>query len=273
MVDRAVHRPMAFRQPARSLEHRSRQHSRGTGHRDRVVPLQSARRRYRVPCRATYPALLVVFLGAPRLAYRYWEGQPLRSFRARAGQTRPGRSVPDAPAKFWCASCCARTVTCHLGFLDDNAALRGAKVHWVPVLGGLGSAAPAQSRGLAAETLLIAMPSASNAQMQRVVEACGSSRASHFAAAPRLQDVVSGRMSFNELKGSLADPEDLLGRDPGATWPGPLSASACPASASWQPAAAVRSVPNCAGRWHALALESLTILELSEYNFIELHRN
>ena len=93
-----------------------------------------------------YPALLVVFLGAPRLAYRYWKDSrfdlsvrvPAKRVlvlgAGRAGEVlvrellRENRYLP-------------------LGFLDDNAALRGAKVNWGTRARRPGSAAPAQSRG------------------------------------------------------------------------------------------------------------------------------
>jgi FlaA1/EpsC-like NDP-sugar epimerase len=67
------------------------------------------------------------------------------------------------------------------------------------------------AREVAADMLLIAMPSISNQQMQRVVELC-ESVGLPFQTVPRLQDVVEGRSSFNQLKQVAI--EDLLGRAP-----------------------------------------------------------
>ena len=156
-----------------------------------------------------YPAVLVVFLGAPRLAYRFWKDSRLDLFQASAaervlvlGAGRAGEAlVRDLKRenKF-------RAV----GFVDDNASLRGAKLHGVPVLGTL-ERLPEIAAEVAARMLLIAMPSATNAQMRRIVELCESTGLP-FRTVPRLDDVVSGRSQFNELKEVAI--EDLLGRDP-----------------------------------------------------------
>jgi FlaA1/EpsC-like NDP-sugar epimerase len=87
--------------------------------------------------------------------------------------------------------------------------LRSAKVHGVPVLGTI-ERLPELAGEVAAEMLLIAMPSATNTQMQRVVELCEQTGVP-FRTVPRLQDVVAGRMTFNELKEVAI--EDLLGRE------------------------------------------------------------
>ena len=207
-----------------------------------------------------YPALLVVFLGTPRLAYRYWKDSrfdlsvriPAKRVlvlgAGRAGETlvrellRENRYRP-------------------VGLLDDNASLRGAKVHGVPVLGTLDQLQQ-RAHEVAAEMLLIAMPSASNAQMQHVVEACEQSGVP-FRTVPRLQDVVSGRMAFNELKEVAI--EDLLGRDPVQ-----LDWTAIRIGLSGKRVLVTGgggSIGSELCRQVArLGVESLTILELSEYN-------
>jgi FlaA1/EpsC-like NDP-sugar epimerase len=158
---------------------------------------------------ALYPLTLLVSLGAPRWLYRFWKDsrygggprvQPMRVLVVGAGSAgealvrdlrREGRFRP-------------------VGLIDDNRALRGAKVHGVPVLGELEQLGEI-AREVAAEMLLIAMPSASNQQMQRAVELCEDSGLP-FRTVPRLQDVIDGRSSFNELKEVAI--EDLLGREP-----------------------------------------------------------
>jgi FlaA1/EpsC-like NDP-sugar epimerase len=213
-----------------------------------------------------YPAALVVLLGAPRMAYRYWKDSrfdlatrvPAKRVlvlgAGRAGETllrelaRENRYRP-------------------VGVLDDNPALRGAKVHGVPVLGAL-ERLPDLAGEVAAETLLIAMPSATNAQMQRVVELCEKTNVP-FRTVPRLQDVVAGRMSFNELKEVAI--EDLLGREAvQLDWTairtglsgkrvfitgggGSIGSELC------------RQVAR-------LGVESLTILELSEFNLYRIEQ-
>jgi len=66
------------------------------------------------------------------------------------------------------------------------------------------------ARAVRADVVIIAMPAATNAQMQRIVGLCEKTEAS-FRTLPRLQDMVDGRSGINEIKD--VDIEDLLGRD------------------------------------------------------------
>ena len=207
-----------------------------------------------------YPALLVVFLGAPRLAYRYWKDS-----RFDLSVRMPAKRVlvlgAGRAGEVLVRELLRENRYRPVGLLDDNANLRGAKVHGVPVLGTLDQLQQ-RAHEVAAEMLLIAMPSASNAQMQRVVEACEQSGVA-FRTVPRLQDVVSGRMAFNELKEVAI--EDLLGRDPVQ-----LDWTAIRIGLSGKRVLVTGgggSIGSELCRQVArLGVESLTILELSEYN-------
>jgi FlaA1/EpsC-like NDP-sugar epimerase len=211
-----------------------------------------------------YPALLVVFLGLPRLAYRYWKDSrfdlaaripPKRVLvlgAGRAGETLIRELVHENRYR-------------PVGILDDDTKLRGAKVHGVPVLGTL-EQLPDLTREVAAEMLLIAMPAAGNAQMQRVVELCESTGVA-FRTVPRLQDVVAGRMSFNELKEVAI--EDLLGRDPvQLDWTAIRTGLS---GARVLVTGGGGSIGSELCRQVArLGVESLTVLELSEYNLYKI---
>ena len=61
-----------------------------------------------------------------------------------------------------------------VGFLDDDERLRGAQVHGCPVLGTIDQL-PRVCLEVGADIAIIAMPSASNQQMQQVVEICEKS--------------------------------------------------------------------------------------------------
>jgi FlaA1/EpsC-like NDP-sugar epimerase len=214
----------------------------------------------------TYPILLVVLLGAPRLIYRYWKDSRFDLMRAKPlhrvlilGAGRAGEALLRDLAR--------ENRYRPVGLLDDNSNLRGAKVHGVPVLGVL-DRLPELAEETAAEMLLIAMPSATNAQMRRVVELCENTGVP-FRTMPRLQDVVSGRMGFSDLKEVAI--EDLLGREPvQLDWTairtglagqrvlvtgggGSIGAELC------------RQVAR-------LGAESLTILELSEFNLYRIEQ-
>ena len=213
-----------------------------------------------------YPVVLFVFLGAPRLAYRYWKDSRLglnEHFTVRRvlvlGAGRAGEALIRELAR--------ENRYRPVGLLDDNAALRGAKVHGVPVLGTL-MQLPELSREVAAEMLLIAMPSATNAQMQRVVELCETAGIP-FRTVPRLQDVVSGRMGFNALKEVAI--EDLLGREPVQ-----LDWTAIRTGLSGKRVLVTGgggSIGSELCRQVArLGVESLTILELSEFNLYRIEQ-
>lgn len=156
-----------------------------------------------------YPMFLIGLLGAPRLLFRLWTEHSLRPIAGamqekvlllgagRAGEAlardmlRQGRYLP-------------------VGFLDDRAALRGARIHGVPVLGNLDQLQ--QVAGASeAETLVIAAPSASNSEMQRMVRLCEATGLP-FRTLPRLDDLVSGQVNINALREVAI--EDLLGREP-----------------------------------------------------------
>ncbi|HSE12911.1 MAG TPA: nucleoside-diphosphate sugar epimerase/dehydratase [Rudaea sp.] len=213
-----------------------------------------------------YPVVLFIFLGAPRLAYRYWKDSRLglnEHFNVRRVLVLGAGRAGEALIRELAHENRYRPV----GLLDDNATLRGAKVHGVPVLGTLAQL-PELSREVAAEMLLIAMPSATNAQMQRVVELCEKAGIP-FRTVPRLQDVVAGRLSFNDLKEVAI--EDLLGREPVQ-----LDWTAIRTGLSGKRVLVTGgggSIGSELCRQVArLGVESLTILELSEFNLYKIEQ-
>ena len=158
----------------------------------------------------TYPVLLVILLGAPRLAYRVWKDHRLQ-FHARPGVTRrvlilgAGRAGDQLARDLR-----SEGLYYPVGFLDDNRSLQGRKLRGLPVFGGIEDLARV-ARDRSAEMAIIAIPSATNEQMQRIVACCEAAQI-EFRTVPRLQDVVAGRISSHEIKPVAI--EDLLGREP-----------------------------------------------------------
>lgn len=156
-----------------------------------------------------YPVVLAVLLGAPRLLYRYWKdsrldfvlpgsGERLLVLGAgKAGEALVRELRRDGQYK-------------PVGFLDDDVQLRGARVHGIPVLGTVDQL-PQLARETAAQMVVIAIPAATKEQMRRAVDLCEATGLP-VRTVPRLDDVVSGRASFNQLKEVAI--EDLLGREP-----------------------------------------------------------
>ncbi len=97
-----------------------------------------------------------------------------------------------------------------LGCVDDDPSKLGIKIHGVPVLGRVDHL-PALVGRLLPDEVLIAIPSATNAQMRRFVDICGQADV-RFRTVPGLRDVIAGQVSISQLRD--VDLEDLLGRDP-----------------------------------------------------------
>lgn len=97
-----------------------------------------------------------------------------------------------------------------VGCLDDDPRKVGASIHGVPVLGTL-EQLPAFSAEYRAFELLIAIPSATTAQMQRIVQICDGVGVK-YKTVPSLREFVAGQSSVQQLR--EVNLEDLLGRDP-----------------------------------------------------------
>ena len=97
-----------------------------------------------------------------------------------------------------------------VGCIDDNPGKQGFTVHGVPVLGS-SEQIPAIVAAHSIDEILIALPSATGAQMRRIVESCQRSNRS-YKTVPGLLDLVDGKVTVKQLRDVKL--EDLLGRDP-----------------------------------------------------------
>ncbi len=155
-----------------------------------------------------YPIALTLFLGGPRLLYRIWKDHHL-AFHARVGQTRVLIIGAGMTADRLARDLKQSGPYFPIGFLDDRKDLQGAKLRGMPIYGGLDKLDQiVQSQSI--EMAIIAIPSASNEQMQRIVKYCANAKVP-FRTVPRLQDLVSGQISRQQIKDVAI--EDLLGRD------------------------------------------------------------
>jgi FlaA1/EpsC-like NDP-sugar epimerase len=92
---------------------------------------------------------------------------------------------------------------------DDRTKLR-IKIHGIPVVGTVGEL-PALVEQLSPDEVLIAVPSATRAEMRRFVETCQKARIP-FRTVPSLREIIAGRVGVSQLR--EVNLEDLLGRDP-----------------------------------------------------------
>jgi FlaA1/EpsC-like NDP-sugar epimerase len=157
-----------------------------------------------------YPAILFLALGLPRMCYRFWKDSHLPDASKTAGQQRvlvlgAGRSGALLERELR-----HRGASDVIGFLDDDDRLRGAQVHGIPVLGTIDQL-PRIGREIGADLAIIAIPSATNQQMRRVVEICEKSDI-EFRTLPTLNDLGNKATRIDDLKRVAID--DLLGREP-----------------------------------------------------------
>ena len=157
-----------------------------------------------------YPGILFLALGLPRMCYRFWKDSHLPGAQSGSGLQRvlvlgAGRSGALLERELR-----HRGRFEVIGFLDDNQRLVGAQVHGIPVLGSIDKL-PRVCREVGADLAIIAMPSATNHQMQAVVEVCEKSDIK-FRTLPTLNDLGNKATRIDDLKRVVID--DLLGREP-----------------------------------------------------------
>jgi FlaA1/EpsC-like NDP-sugar epimerase len=157
-----------------------------------------------------YPGILFLTLGLPRMCYRFWKDSRLPARQTTAGLQRvlvlgAGRSGALLERELR-----HRGGFHVMGFLDDDARLCGAQVHGIPVLGPI-EKLPRIAREVDADLAIIAIPSATNQQMQNVVEICERSGI-EFRTLPTLNDLGNRATRIDDLKRVVID--DLLGREP-----------------------------------------------------------
>ena len=97
-----------------------------------------------------------------------------------------------------------------VGFIDDDPAKKGERIRGIKVLGGTDDL-PQVVRENDVSQILIAIPSATGWQMQRIINSCLESRVD-FKTLPALGDIISGALSIGQMR--KVRVEDLLSRLP-----------------------------------------------------------
>ena len=97
-----------------------------------------------------------------------------------------------------------------VALVDDDPAKAGVRLHGVPVAGTVKDL-PRVVRAYRPDELMIAIPSATGEQMQRIIDICDQTRL-RFRTIPSLGDLINGTVTVDQLRD--VNFEDLLGRDP-----------------------------------------------------------
>jgi FlaA1/EpsC-like NDP-sugar epimerase len=96
-----------------------------------------------------------------------------------------------------------------VGFVDDDPKKQDVIIHGVPVLGTTSDIRALCEEG-DVEEILIAMPSATQKQLRRVVELCSGTKLK-FQSLPGVADLIDGRVTVSQIR--PVDINDLLGRE------------------------------------------------------------
>src|SRR5258708_19626128 len=156
------------------------------------------------------PLLLVVAMGASRLASRAWRDGRLMPMATKAAATpvivlgagtmSAGLLRDLAASPQWRA----------VGLLDDDPRKLGAAIQGVKVLGTVDRVADV-ARSLGVTKAIIAMPDATHRERKRAVDLCTAAALSVMTV-PALTDIVSGKVSLSPLRPIQLD--HLLGPHP-----------------------------------------------------------
>jgi FlaA1/EpsC-like NDP-sugar epimerase len=96
-----------------------------------------------------------------------------------------------------------------IGFVDDDPIKQGILIHGIPVLGTVDQL-PEISEKKGIEEIAIAMPSATRAQLRRVVQLCEGAKV-RFRTVPAITDIATGKLKVSQIRD--VDINDLLGRE------------------------------------------------------------
>lgn len=96
-----------------------------------------------------------------------------------------------------------------VGLVDDDASKQGMYIHGIPVLGeteDIPSICPEYN----IEEIIIAIPSASQKQLRRVIDLCSGTNIK-FQSLPGVRDLIDGKVMVSQIR--PVDINDLLGRE------------------------------------------------------------
>ncbi len=154
-----------------------------------------------------YPLFVIVLLGGPRLIYRLWKDHSLNLNSIKGGPkvlvigagTSGESLVRDMK----------RTGDFQpIGFIDDSKELLHRHIHGIPVLGTIDEIETLCVK-IQPDFLLIAIPSANDSEMRRIIEICEQTGI-RIQTLPKASELGSNQAYVNDIKD--VDIEDLLGR-------------------------------------------------------------
>jgi len=155
-----------------------------------------------------YPVFLIFLLGGPRLGYRFWKDNSFKLNSADTGQKVLIVGAGSA-GEMLVREMLREGSYNPVGFIDDNPNIRNSELHGIPVIGNVDDILTINQR-YEFDHIVIAVPTATDEQMQKIVNNCESIGVS-IRTLPKLQEMVSSHAALDELR--EVSIEDLLGRD------------------------------------------------------------
>ena len=159
-------------------------------------------------------AAAILLSGGVRMAFRVLQEQPLSSAFSLTGGTRDWTpavvvGAGDAGARLVRELRLDRVARVNpVAIVDDDAAKHHVSLHGVPVAGDVDALGDIAAR-FGARVAIIAVPSASREQVQRIVNACRMAKL-QCQIVPSLPELLNGSARLSQLRDVQID--DLLGR-------------------------------------------------------------
>jgi FlaA1/EpsC-like NDP-sugar epimerase len=154
-----------------------------------------------------YLGLLVLLLATPRLLYRIWKDRGAALASGQRALVVGAGKAGEMLVRDLLRARNARFVP--VAFVDDDPQKRGREIHGVRVKGRC-EQIPRFVDRLGIDVILLAVPSATDRDMRRIVEICEGTEAP-LLTLPSVQDMLAGQMEGHLREVSI---EDLLGRAP-----------------------------------------------------------
>lgn len=155
-----------------------------------------------------YGILLIAFLGGSRLIVRWSKDRRLSIGESKRVLIVGAGTAGEMLAREFLRN--RNDVYEPVGFVDDGDTKRGREIQGVRVLGACDQIVDI-SNELDVDLIVLAIPSASAREMQRVIGLCEESK-KPFRTVPPINQLMSGRGALNQIREVSID--DLLGREP-----------------------------------------------------------
>ena len=155
-----------------------------------------------------YPVFLIFLLGGPRLGYRFWKDHSFKLNSEATGQ-RVLIIGAGSAGEMLVREMLREGSYKPIGFIDDNPGIKNSELHGISIIGTVDDIQAINQRH-EIDNIVIAVPTATDEQMQRIVNNCESTGVP-IRTLPRLQDMVSSQVVLDALR--EVSIEDLLGRE------------------------------------------------------------